>query len=191
MVIGVGNDYRRDDGFGPLVVAGLAERQASDRRLAAVDLRVSDGEPTRLIDLWTGADVAVVVDAVLDDGHHSGLRYELVLDALNELPEESAASSHGISLGSTVALARALDRLPRSAGRARRLRIGVRLRRGADPAGRRRGNAGHRTSLRTRGLSRITPSGPRHDGGVRPDRPGRTSLDGARALTDAEENARR
>ncbi|MEU7906142.1 hydrogenase maturation protease [Actinoplanes sp. NPDC049118] len=113
VVIGVGNDYRRDDGFGPLVVAGLTARQNSDRRLAAVDLRVSDGEPTRLIDLWTGADIAVIVDAVLDDGHHSGHRHELVLDALEELPEEGAASSHGISLGSTVALARALDRLPR------------------------------------------------------------------------------
>ena len=77
VVIGVGNDYRRDDGLGPLVVAALTDRQADDPRLAEVDLRVSDGEPTRLIDLWTDADLAIVVDAVLDDGHHAGHRHEL------------------------------------------------------------------------------------------------------------------
>ena len=112
VVIGVGNDYRRDDGFGPLVVAGLVDRKASDQRLAAVDLRVSDGEPTRLIDMWTGADLAVVVDAVLDDSHHAGNRHELVLESLDALAAEGSASSHGISLGSTVALGRALGRLP-------------------------------------------------------------------------------
>jgi hydrogenase maturation protease len=113
VVIGVGNDYRRDDGFGPQVIAGLADRQTHDRRLAGVDLRVCDGEPTRLIDLWTGADLTVIVDAVLDDEHHTGQRHELTLDALDGLADVSSANSHGISLGSTVALARALDRLPR------------------------------------------------------------------------------
>jgi hydrogenase maturation protease len=113
VVIGVGNDYRRDDGFGPAVVAALAGRQADDPRLAEVDLRVSDGEPTRLIDLWTGADLAVVVDAVLDDGRHAGDRHELSLDALDQLADGHSARSHGISLGSTVALGQALGRLPR------------------------------------------------------------------------------
>jgi len=112
VVIGVGNDYRRDDGFGPLVVAGLAGRQATDPRLANVDIRVSDGEPTRLIDLWTGAGLAVVVDAVLDDGHHAGHRHELTLDALHQLADDHSATSHAISLGSTVALGQALGRLP-------------------------------------------------------------------------------
>jgi hydrogenase maturation protease len=113
VVIGVGNDYRRDDGFGPLVVAGLADRQATDPRLAGVDIRVSDGEPTRLIDLWTGAGLAVVVDAVLDDAHHAGHRHELAVDALDQLADDHSASSHAISLGSTVALGQALGRLPR------------------------------------------------------------------------------
>jgi hydrogenase maturation protease len=113
VVIGVGNDYRRDDGFGPLVVAALIDRLATDPRLAGVDLRVSDGEPTRLIDLWTGTDLAVVVDAVLDDSHHAGHRHELALDALDELADDHSAGSHAISLGSTVALGQALGRLPR------------------------------------------------------------------------------
>jgi hydrogenase maturation protease len=113
VVIGVGNEYRRDDGFGPLVVAGLIARRSGDHRLAGVDLRVSDGEPTRLIDLWAGAAVAVIVDAVLDEDHHAGHRHELVLNALDELDDDPPAGSHSIGLGSTVALARLLERLPR------------------------------------------------------------------------------
>ena len=112
VVIGVGNDYRHDDGFGPQVAAALAGRQATDPRLSGVDIRVSDGEPTQLIELWTGAGLAIVVDAVLDDDHHAGHRHELTFDALDQLADDHSASSHAISLGSTVALGQALGRLP-------------------------------------------------------------------------------
>lgn len=118
VVIGVGNEYRRDDGFGPVVAARLAQLRETDHRLSTVDITASDGEPTRLIDLWTGAELAVVVDAVHDGCDHGGHRYELVLDdrgddALAGLAADRSASSHGISLGSTVELGRALGRLPR------------------------------------------------------------------------------
>lgn len=113
IVVGVGNEYRRDDGFGPTVVTRLAELRQADPRLSAVDLAVSDGEPTRLLDLWTGVDLAVVVDAIHDGGDHAGRRYELVLDELAGLAGDRTASSHGIGLGSTVELGRVLGRLPR------------------------------------------------------------------------------
>jgi hydrogenase maturation protease len=50
---------------------------------------------------------------VRDGGDHPGHRYELVLDELDGQADDCSASSHGISLGSTVALGRALGRLPR------------------------------------------------------------------------------
>jgi hydrogenase maturation protease len=113
IVIGVGNPFRRDDGFGPMVVAELAGERSRDDGLSTPDLRTSDGEPTAMLELWTGADLAVVVDAVHDGGSRPGQRYELSLDDLAGLADNPAASSHGISLGSTVALGRVLDRLPR------------------------------------------------------------------------------
>ena len=113
VVIGVGNEFRRDDGFGPAVIAKLAELRSTGPLPSTVDLAVSDGEPARLIDLWTGADLAVVIDAVRDGQDHGGHRYELVLNELTGLAEGRSASSHGISLGSTVELGRALGRLPR------------------------------------------------------------------------------
>ncbi|GAB1692672.1 hydrogenase maturation protease [Krasilnikovia sp. M28-CT-15] len=112
VVIGIGNEYRRDDGFGPAVLVRLAELRPDDPGLAGVDLVASDGEPTRLLDLWTGADLAVIVDAIRDGYDHGGHRYELALDDLTGLPD-TPGGSHDVSLGGTVELARALGRLPR------------------------------------------------------------------------------
>lgn len=113
VVIGVGNEYRRDDGLGPAVIARLAELRRTDPCLPALTLATSDGEPARLLDLWAGADLAVVVDAVRDGGTQPGHRYELALDELAGLAQSPAASSHGIGLGSVVELGRHLGRLPR------------------------------------------------------------------------------
>jgi hydrogenase maturation protease len=106
VVIGVGNEYRRDDGVGPAVVARLRELDLAPE----VTLAVCDGEPTRMLDLWTGADLAIVVDAVRTGGDHGGHVYEVAVDDLDEA--SPAATSHGVALGATVELGRALDRLP-------------------------------------------------------------------------------
>ena len=49
MVIGLGNEYRRDDGAGLAVVTSLRGRVPP-----GVELVLTDGEPTRLIEAWTG-----------------------------------------------------------------------------------------------------------------------------------------
>src|ERR1043165_8817449 len=59
VVIGVGNPFRRDDGVGPAVVEALRDHVPDGTVLA-----VSDGEPSRMLDLWHGADTVVVVEAV-------------------------------------------------------------------------------------------------------------------------------
>jgi hydrogenase maturation protease len=106
IVIGVGNEYRRDDGLGPVVVARLRDVPLPPD----VTLVVTDGEPTRMLDLWTGADLAVVVDAVRTGADHGGHVYEVAVDDLDETA--TAATSHRVGLGATVELARALDRMP-------------------------------------------------------------------------------
>ena len=75
VVIGVGNEYRRDDGAGLAVVARLR-----DRVPPGVELVLTDGEPTRLIEAWTGAALAVVVDAVRADPPRPGPVHPFVLD---------------------------------------------------------------------------------------------------------------
>jgi hydrogenase maturation protease len=103
IVIGVGNEYRRDDGVGPRVVAELTGR------LAGADLRVTDGEPSRMLDLWTGATLAVVIDAVYAPDRPAGEWFELAAAAA---PESPSTGTHGVGLGAAVALGRVLNRLP-------------------------------------------------------------------------------
>jgi hydrogenase maturation protease len=106
VVIGVGNEFRRDDGAGLAVVTSLR-----DRVPPGVELVLTDGEPTRLIEAWTGAALAVVVDAVRADPPRPGRVHRFVLDR----PLTGAtrtASSHGFGLDDAIRLALALDRMP-------------------------------------------------------------------------------
>jgi hydrogenase maturation protease len=106
VVIGVGNEYRRDDGAGLAVVARLR-----DRVPPGVEVVLTDGEPTRLIEAWTGAALAVVVDAVRADPPRPGRVHRFELD--RPLARASrTSSSHGFGLDDAIRLALALDRMP-------------------------------------------------------------------------------
>lgn len=106
VVIGVGNAYRRDDGAGPAVIAALRAQG-----LRGVRLEDSDGEPTKLIDLWSGAHLAILVDAARTDDPVPGrIHRRSMLEQSRHLT--AGASSHRMDLGDTIALASALDSLP-------------------------------------------------------------------------------
>ena len=106
VVIGVGNDFRRDDGAGPAVVARLRDLVPPGIRLV-----VTDGEPTRLIEAWTGAALAVVVDAVRAEPPHPGQVHRFVVDGTAPRTGQPA-SSHGLGFDDAIRLAAALDRMP-------------------------------------------------------------------------------
>ena len=106
VVIGVGSEFRRDDGIGPEVVSRL-QGEVPD----GVRLLVSDGDPTRMIEAWTGASLAVVVDAVLADPPAPGRLHRIVVDRAADAGAHPV-SSHGLGLGQSVALAQALFRMP-------------------------------------------------------------------------------
>jgi hydrogenase maturation protease len=106
IVIGVGNEFRHDDGAGPAVLASLR-----DRVPPGVDLVLTDGEPTRLIEAWTGAALAVVIDAVRAHPSRPGRMHRFVVDRPMG-GTARAASSHGFGLDEAISLALALDRMP-------------------------------------------------------------------------------
>jgi hydrogenase maturation protease len=103
IVIGIGNDLRRDDGAGPAVIDELRRRDLDD-----VTLAVSDGEPARLIDLWAPADLAVVVDAVRSPAGHAGRVREL--DTIDD--GRPGPSSHTLGLVEAARLGETLGRMP-------------------------------------------------------------------------------
>ncbi|EID77871.1 MULTISPECIES: hydrogenase maturation protease [Rhodococcus] len=106
VVIGLGNDLRRDDGIGPTVARQVADHVAPD-----VCVSVSDGDPATLLEAWTGAQLAVIVDAVVCDPPRPGTVYRLTPDELGDV-RAGTFSTHGIALDHTVRLGAVLDRLP-------------------------------------------------------------------------------
>lgn len=106
VVIAVGNEFRRDDGVGPVVLAELEKQQLP----ADIALTLSDGEPTQFFDAWTGVPLAVVVDAVLCEPSAPGKVHRTTL--AGESLMATAASTHGLGIPEAVQLAEALDRAP-------------------------------------------------------------------------------
>lgn len=118
IVIGVGTEFRCDDGAGPAVVDRLRGTVP-----AGVDLLCSDGEPTRLMEEWMGAAVAIVVDAVSGGDAAPGTLHRVVVpepaseQGTHAMPGQAAsaaapASSHGLGLGQAIELSSVLSRLP-------------------------------------------------------------------------------
>jgi hydrogenase maturation protease len=106
VIIGVGNEFRRDDGVGPAVIGRLR-----DLVPPGVELVITDGEPTRLMEAWTGAELAVVVDAVLAEPSQPGRAHRFVVDQPWTGPA-GGASSHGLGLDDAISLAVVLDQMP-------------------------------------------------------------------------------
>ena len=106
VVLGVGESYRRDDGCGPRVVRALR-----DRLPPGVERIERVAETTALIDLWDGAGLAVVVDA-MRSGASVGSIVRWEGEELRRASAERVTSSHGLSVRDAYELGRALGRLP-------------------------------------------------------------------------------
>ncbi|MGW2512258.1 hydrogenase maturation protease [Streptomyces scopuliridis] len=108
VVIGVGNPFRRDDGAGPAVVEAIRLRVPVGTLLAE-----SAGEPGRMLALWSRHDHVVIVEVVHAHPGRPGRLHNVSAERVAGLADRSG-STHALGLGETVALAAALDRMPRS-----------------------------------------------------------------------------
>ncbi|WP_433754586.1 hydrogenase maturation protease [Nocardia sp. CA-135398] len=105
VVIGVGNEFRSDDGVGPAVATAVEELE-----LPGVSVTLCDGEPAGLLDVWADVELAIVVDAVLCEPSTPGRIWRTTIDALRGVT--SAASSHALGVPDALPLGRALGRVP-------------------------------------------------------------------------------
>lgn len=112
-VIGIGSRLRRDDAAGWAVVARLA-RPAIRRSLPpGTELHLCDGDPARIVSCWEGADLAVVADAARVVPARPGTVHRVHVGCRSPSSPPALSGTHGFGLADAVALARALDRLPR------------------------------------------------------------------------------
>ncbi len=105
VVIGVGNDFRSDDGIGPAVATAIEKLG-----LPGVSVTLCDGEPAGLLDVWADVELAIVVDAVLCEPCTPGRIWRTTVDALRGVTR--AASSHALGIPDALPLGRALGRVP-------------------------------------------------------------------------------
>lgn len=105
VVIGLGNTYRRDDGVGVAVAAALDE-------LAVPNVRVITGiaEPMSLLEAWSGAALAMVIDAAVAAPSVPGRVRRCTAGDLVTAPD--GLSSHSVDVRATYALGQALGRVP-------------------------------------------------------------------------------
>jgi hydrogenase maturation protease len=106
-IIGVGNDYRGDDGAG-LAVARVLKAMALP---ANIDIIEASGEATGLLEAWQGAEVVLVLDAVLS-GATPGTLHRFDAHAQRIETTLFSCSTHAFGVAEAVELARALDQLP-------------------------------------------------------------------------------
>lgn len=113
-VIGVGNEFRRDDGAGWAVVALLRERAARRRLPPDTVLARCGGDPGRLIELWEDTALAVVVDACFPRPAQPGRvhRWEAAAGGVLRPAGPARHSTHGLGLAEALCLGEALGRRP-------------------------------------------------------------------------------
>jgi hydrogenase maturation protease len=104
IVIGIGNSFRRDDGVGLAVAQEVARR-----RPPGVRVITATGEPGGLLDAWTGADLAVVVDAAVGDDVQPG---RIGRWTPGETDACGMVSSHAFGIPQAFALGQALGQTP-------------------------------------------------------------------------------
>lgn len=106
LVLGLGNDLRRDDGVGRAVIRALRAPPPIEAELVELD-----GESTQIVELWSSRGLVVIVDAITS-GRAPGTVVRL--DAKKEpiRTGRAGASTHGLSLPEAVALGQALGRMP-------------------------------------------------------------------------------
>ena len=105
VVIGLGNRLRGDDAIGLEVARDLASLRP--------DLRVveHDREPLDLIELWTGAGSALLIDAVAGEEPGRIHRFEASSGG-GPWRRGAPASSHAFDVGQVIELASTLGRAP-------------------------------------------------------------------------------
>jgi hydrogenase maturation protease len=106
LIIGVGNEFRRDDGVGIEAAARIGKLILPQVRVIA-----HSGEGVSLLEHFGEADLVIIVDAVRSESLPGTVHF---FDAGNSpIPSDFFNySTHAFSVAEAVELARALDKLP-------------------------------------------------------------------------------
>jgi hydrogenase maturation protease len=106
LVIGIGNEYRNDDGIG-LAVA----RKVRERNITSVVVREESGEGAALMEAWQGYESIILIDAV-SSGKTPGTVFRIDARKKKVQSKFFFHSTHAFSVAEAIELARAMETLP-------------------------------------------------------------------------------
>ena len=107
LVIGVGNEYRGDDGIGIILA-----REIAAKSIAGVVVAEEPGEGTLLMSCWEQCERVILIDAV-QTGTEPGKIYQLDASSSPIAKNFFNYSSHNFSVAEAVELSKTLKRLPK------------------------------------------------------------------------------
>ncbi len=108
LIVGIGNEYRRDDGAGLLAARQLAARLGDRPDISVLE---KDGDGAALMDTWSGVANVILIDAACS-GSRPGTLHCLNANEQTFPSSFFSYSSHAFSVAEAVELARTLDQLP-------------------------------------------------------------------------------
>jgi hydrogenase maturation protease len=106
LVIGIGNEYRSDDGIGLLIAREIYKKQ-----LPFVIVKEESGEGASLMDAWQGFERVTLIDAV-SSGAQPGKIVRIDANKEQVLVKYFHYSTHAFSVAEAVELARSMNSLP-------------------------------------------------------------------------------
>jgi len=106
LLIGIGNEYRCDDGAGIMIA-----RTIRDKQLPSVIVKEESGEGTALMESWQGFQYVIIVDAV-SSGATPGTIFRIDTKKEAVPTKFFHYSTHAFSIAEAVKLACAMNVLP-------------------------------------------------------------------------------
>lgn len=106
LVIGLGNYGRGDDAAGL-----LAARRVGEAKLPHVPVFLCPGDCSRLLEMWSGAEYVLLIDAV-SSGADPGTMHKWDLKSDRLESSWFSVSTHAFTLLDAIALAKALKQMP-------------------------------------------------------------------------------
>jgi hydrogenase maturation protease len=106
LLIGVGNEYRSDDGVG-LIVA----RKIYEKLIPSVTVKEESGEGAALMEAWQGFQNVIIVDAV-SSGAMPGTIFRIDANKETVPIKFFHYSTHAFSVSEAIELARVMNVLP-------------------------------------------------------------------------------
>jgi hydrogenase maturation protease len=106
LLIGVGNEYRSDDGVG-LIVA----RKIHEKLIPSVTVKEESGEGAALMEAWQGFQNVIIVDAV-SSGAMPGTIFRIDANKETVPIKFFHYSTHAFSVSEAIELARVMNVLP-------------------------------------------------------------------------------